>query len=466
MSEESEGTKGKGIGCIKIILILVCLLIIVLITAYFAVWRVPDNSAKVRKIQKKVDERIGALGQTPQEDDGWTDYEKAVNGLDLSYPEGKSGSFDRELCSLVTGGIPKDKASAVTYMLDGNRKLLDDIDKGFEKNIVFIPDLHADDMAKRGAQGEKIDNLGYYLILEGDREANPRKKIKRYLEAIHLTLRSENAFGRASIASLRSIKRLNNLLKKGVPNPTLYQFIILEMDRIIRQRSSLKEKMEMQLMTVELMRKMAPQMAKKATGALAPIAMAFFTRDMKATENCFLQLIESFNNSTTQGFQEFNKLKFYPATAMKTFILPPLTTDFRILAAEEIQLRGLKVLAALKRFRAAKGKYPESLDKLNLQYITRMPVDPFSPNAMFRYRRISDDNIILYSIGPDLKDENAGKEFEVEEGSGDIVVIGGHTYNKESSGDKVEDKAGKTRKIQIKKKGETGKIPKKKKGRF
>ncbi len=100
----------------------------------------------------------------------------------------------------------------------------------------------------------------------------------------------------------------------------------------------------------------------------------------------------------------------------------------------EIMYRGkmghestLTVLA-LKRWRLEKGAYPQTLDELITGgFLKELPLDPYSDKPLV-YRK-TDDNFILYSLGPNFKDDNG--EVAMEHGrparwgtteAGDIVL--------------------------------------------
>ena len=72
---------------------------------------------------------------------------------------------------------------------------------------------------------------------------------------------------------------------------------------------------------------------------------------------------------------------------------------------------------ALEQFRAAHGnRYPGALAELAPDFLPAVPVDPFDGQPL-RYRK-QDAGYVLYSIGPDLKD-NDGKQMTAK--GGDIV---------------------------------------------
>lgn len=68
---------------------------------------------------------------------------------------------------------------------------------------------------------------------------------------------------------------------------------------------------------------------------------------------------------------------------------------------------------ALKRWRLEEDKYPEKLDELVAAgYLKELPMDPFSDKPLV-YKK-TDDNFILYSVGPNFKDDGGqpGKDDE------------------------------------------------------
>ena len=93
----------------------------------------------------------------------------------------------------------------------------------------------------------------------------------------------------------------------------------------------------------------------------------------------------------------------------------------------------LTVALALRAYRLEHGRYPASLAELVPSYLRKLPDDPFALKGTFGYKRIG-DRYILYSIGPDVKDDggkaavNLGTSspqirYHVDVGSkGDIVA--------------------------------------------
>jgi hypothetical protein len=62
------------------------------------------------------------------------------------------------------------------------------------------------------------------------------------------------------------------------------------------------------------------------------------------------------------------------------------------------------IACALERYRLAKGQFPEKLESLTPQYISRRPNDVITGQP-YKYRRTGDGQFILYSVGWNEKDD-------------------------------------------------------------
>jgi hypothetical protein len=76
---------------------------------------------------------------------------------------------------------------------------------------------------------------------------------------------------------------------------------------------------------------------------------------------------------------------------------------------------------ALEQFRVAHdNRYPASLSELTPNYLDATPMDPFDGQSL-RYRK-QGAGYVLYSIGPDLKD-NGGKRMTGKGGDMEFIVV-------------------------------------------
>ena len=93
---------------------------------------------------------------------------------------------------------------------------------------------------------------------------------------------------------------------------------------------------------------------------------------------------------------------------------------------------------ALKIYKDEHGKYPTSFSELVPGIISKVPDDPFALTGTFKYR-LEKDKYVLYSVGPDGKDDGGtpiddktkiSKQFPTstaryaprEESKGDILL--------------------------------------------
>ncbi len=111
--------------------------------------------------------------------------------------------------------------------------------------------------------------------------------------------------------------------------------------------------------------------------------------------------------------------------------------DLKNTVSGKVQNALLCVALALQAYRADHdGTYPASLaDLVTGGYLSQIPADPFSPDGttILRYRRESPTKMVLWSVGPDGKDDNGtaildatktgnARYFVTENSRGDIVA--------------------------------------------
>jgi len=87
-------------------------------------------------------------------------------------------------------------------------------------------------------------------------------------------------------------------------------------------------------------------------------------------------------------------------------VLAMIPSLVKVTAREGVSLARLRLAQtalALEQSRAATGSYPAALQDLTPQFVSAVPNDPFD-NQPLRYRKAG-EGYILYSIGPDAKDE-------------------------------------------------------------
>jgi hypothetical protein len=80
----------------------------------------------------------------------------------------------------------------------------------------------------------------------------------------------------------------------------------------------------------------------------------------------------------------------------------------------KMQHESTLTILALKRWRLEQGTYPQTLNELIANgFLKELPMDPYSDKPLV-YKK-TDDNFILYSVGPNFRDDNG--EVAIEHGS-------------------------------------------------
>jgi hypothetical protein len=103
---------------------------------------------------------------------------------------------------------------------------------------------------------------------------------------------------------------------------------------------------------------------------------------------------------------ELGHLSFYYVYARMLF--PNLTSAEKRFACAQTSVNLARVAIALERYRLTHGEYPESLAALAPQFIDKLPHDIIGvqpsqgsgpASQPLHYRRASDDQFVLYSVG-------------------------------------------------------------------
>lgn len=92
----------------------------------------------------------------------------------------------------------------------------------------------------------------------------------------------------------------------------------------------------------------------------------------------------------------------------------------RITAARtDAQIAGLECVLAIRAFHQRTGRYPHTLDEIVRQNLQKLPLDPFSSKPLMY--RPTPDGFLLYSIGPDLKDDQGVAKHPNGEAADDVL---------------------------------------------
>jgi hypothetical protein len=96
--------------------------------------------------------------------------------------------------------------------------------------------------------------------------------------------------------------------------------------------------------------------------------------------------------------------KFSPYNLFARMLLPAVAKSSAKFAKVQTSLDLATIACALERFRLARGSYPDQLEALVPQFITALPHDLVSGEAL-HYSRTDDGRFLVYSIGWNLSDD-------------------------------------------------------------
>ena len=96
----------------------------------------------------------------------------------------------------------------------------------------------------------------------------------------------------------------------------------------------------------------------------------------------------------------------------------------------------LTVALALRAYRLEHGTYPASLDALVPSYLPAVPDDPFALSSLLHYRRTK-QSYVLYSVGPDGKDDGGKPIFHAPTAHGSSTARSRYYVQPTSRGDIV-----------------------------
>ena len=106
-----------------------------------------------------------------------------------------------------------------------------------------------------------------------------------------------------------------------------------------------------------------------------------------------------------------------PSDPVSQMVLP-VFDQARIKEVESHTQNNLLLVAlALRAYHEDKQAYPATLAELAPTYLKRLPDDPFALKGGFRYRK-QGEKFVLYSVGPDAKDDGGKPIDEPEKSKG------------------------------------------------
>ena len=87
------------------------------------------------------------------------------------------------------------------------------------------------------------------------------------------------------------------------------------------------------------------------------------------------------------------------------------------------KLNVLTTAVAIRLYELKNGKPPLNLEALTADYLSELPKDPFDEFKPLKYKRGNDKQWLVYSLGPDKKDNNGSSRYDKSSSdkTGDIV---------------------------------------------
>ena len=103
---------------------------------------------------------------------------------------------------------------------------------------------------------------------------------------------------------------------------------------------------------------------------------------------------------------------------------PAFGAAFEAFSRKDTENEMLKIAIALEHYKKVNGEYPAKLDALVPTYFPMVPLDPFTGRKTITYKITPDGKhpFVLYSYGPNAKDDNGRSEFAAGKTGGDDYI--------------------------------------------
>ncbi|MEX2187923.1 MAG: hypothetical protein WD875_14050 [Pirellulales bacterium] len=115
--------------------------------------------------------------------------------------------------------------------------------------------------------------------------------------------------------------------------------------------------------------------------------------------------------------------RYFVASRLAATTLPAVAAVIDAETKSQMQGKLTRVTLALARHRATRGEYPDTLDRLVPAFLDKVPVDDFGDGPLV-YKRDADCGFVLYSVGPNGKNDGGRSQWPFVDTTGDAEMAG------------------------------------------
>jgi hypothetical protein len=436
MKEPEKTGAGKKHGCLAAVIVAVAVLCLVFSLFYAIVWHVPVNELKARKMGERGKARYEEIVVMPKEQNGWYDYTEAFKNLDLSMVKfAPGGSVEMTLISWVDTGVNSNNEMAIKTLIAKNRKSIDLVGEGHKKKTVgIIFDLPTQMPINSTLNYYIYDKLFPILILSGDLELKSdriKQAAEMYLMALGMCRGAEpvavgNLYERRMSAFGNASERLSKVICQAKDDDPVFRYIIEKLVLLSGNFPGVQENLdsaffyELESLDGFISDKVEVDFDLPLYAKPVPLKL-LIKREKRIVGNFFLQADECVKLTETDSIVKVREIKENKKAVFHySYLRDTMSSCFISVFGKQTICNGLILAAALRLYKSEKGKYPDRLPDLIPEYFKILPVDHFSPDGKFCYRKNSKSGVLLYSQGANLKDEGGKHSSKTSGRTGDL----------------------------------------------
>ncbi|MCE1247774.1 MAG: hypothetical protein LWY06_14125 [Firmicutes bacterium] len=417
--ENNPDLKAKKMGFpILAIVIFLCIAVSAAIFFYVRYWRVPVNEKEAERYRISGKDLYDKILTAPSEENGWPLYVKAYKSLDLKSIKGNTPS--QTIKTWVFRGIDSKEKKLVAEIIEKNKEAVKLAKEAAKKKIIAIgfelpgKQLSASQLQVVSDNIKTIGILPGVLILAGDKEVekgNNHEAAEIYLSALSICRGFDpEGWGISFRVPITAIinNRLGILLFKLPDNDPVVKYILDELNRIQADIPDLKASL---YLNNYLSRECLKNMIQSQAAQIGKVPSDLIVdRELKSLDAAYLKLLEYADKLGYESMKDLDKIKAEDKSLIAGSIM--IDSDvryFKMYQVKKVFINGLTIAAALKKYCGDKGGFPDKLEQLTPDYLSKIPEDPFGIDGKFTYIKNGKTDALLYSFGPDLLD-NKGKE--------------------------------------------------------